>query len=115
MRKTIRSGDFDYIDPSLFSFTAAAKEKVQNLRSAFPGKTISFHWARSMKQHGKGGQVTELGDMLVVGLGTPEESEPDFATDLDGERIEISIPVDVTAADAPVIDADEHGKLVLRR
>jgi len=36
--------------------------------------------------------------MLVVGLGTPEESEPDVAIELDGAVVELAIPADVTTA-----------------
>ena len=51
--------------------------------------------------------------MLIVGLGTPEESEPDFAIELDGAVVELAIPADVTTAEPPAIDTDAPGKLLL--
>jgi hypothetical protein len=118
MKRTIRHKDRDYVNPAIFIFTDAARREVDRMRSTFPGKTIAIDWGHSVKVHGEDGKVEQqLGDLLIVGLGTAEErsTDPTIIVSLDGQEIEIAIPADVTNSDAPVIDVDTRGRLMLRR
>ncbi|MBI4923905.1 MAG: hypothetical protein HY834_19400 [Devosia nanyangense] len=118
MQRTVRHEDHDYINPAAFTFTDGARQEVRRLRLAFPGKTITIDWGKSVRVHDKYGTVTEeLGDLMIVGLASPEEqsTDPAIVVSLDGHDIEIAIPAEVTVSQAPVIDVDRRGRLSLRR
>ncbi len=117
MNRTIHHGDWDYLNPAIFSFTAAARRELERLRAAFPGKTIEIGWGESVRVHRRDGTTIEdLGDRIMVGVGTPDEvtSDPAMILNLDGHDIEVFIPADVTSSHEPVIDVDSRGRLTLR-
>jgi hypothetical protein len=111
MQRTIRDGDWDYVNPAIFTFTDSARREIERLRAAFPGKRVSINWAKAIRVHGTG---ETLSDRIVVGLGTPEENEPAFVANLDGHEIEIAIPAEVTRSEAPVIGTNADGRLALQ-
>jgi hypothetical protein len=118
MQRTIHHENHDYVNPAIFIFTEGARREVARMRTAFPGMTIAIGWGKSVRVHRQDGTlVEELGDLMIVGLGTPEERSTDLAiiSSLDGQEIEIAIPADVTSSEAPVIDVDARGRLMLRR
>jgi hypothetical protein len=115
MKRTIRLEGWDYVHPAAVTFTDAARREVGRLRAGFPGKIVAIGWGKSVQVREQDGTlVEELGDLLIVGLGTAEESDPAVTVTLDGEAIEIALPADVTRADAPVIDVGANGRLILR-